>query len=363
MACKVSSGAMFGRLFRVEDKTCKPDTMTDASPRQVHDLVKELSNSLSNDALAPSQGKLGEQSGKSMENVRSCLQAAISAFEAETTTVTEQSNLLEGLLAHDLPAQMLIVLPILEFEARKEIMRLFHHILQAGSTPVIDYIRSHQHILRELLRGCGNADVALHCHVMLRSCACHSELVVCMLEAGYATELLELTEHQVFDISSDAFCSLRQLLLTHKAVSAEYLQTHFKTFFVPYNKVLQTAEYVTKRQALRLLAELLLDRAFKKVMLLYVGEDQFLQVLMNLLRDNSRAIQADAFHAFKLFAASPKKPQRIHQILLKNRERLVKLLESIGKGDDETYLQDQRAVIQSLWMLEASASQSQTSSR
>merc|ERR1719329_357399 len=100
---------------------------------------------------------------------------------------------------------------------------------------------------------------------MLRSYTRHEDLVVCLLEAGFATGLLKLCtmqEHQNFDISSEAFSSLRELLLTHKAAAASYLESKekFREFFLPYNELLQAEDYVTQRQALRLLGEILLDR-------------------------------------------------------------------------------------------------------
>merc|ERR1711862_132773 len=147
-----------------------------------------------------------------------------------------------------------------------------------------------------------------------------------------------------------------ELMLTHRRVAAAYLEANFDVFFVPYNELLGSAEYVTKRQALRLLGEILLDRQHRKVMRLYADEEHFLQVQMNLLRDNSRSIQIDAFHVFKLFAASPGKPPRVQQILVKNRDRLVKLLGSLDKQDDEGFQQDQKAVIEALWMIKAAAS-------
>jgi len=342
MACKVSAGAMLGRLF-CTDSAIHPDTRRDtrSSSSTWHDLIRDLSKSLSTTSSVQSQ------------QARSCLQATIAAFEASTGTAAEQAEILRSLLAADLPATMLMALPNLDFEARKEVMRLFHAILQAGASPVFDYVRNHAQVMQLLLDGCRNEELALPCHMMLRSCALNSELVVCMLEAGFATELLKLAQHQVFDISSDAFASLRALLLTHKSAAAGYLEKCFREFFAAYNELLQTDDYVTKRQALRLLAEILLDRSCKDVMLLYIAEDHFLQVQMNLLRDNSKAIQADAFHVFKIFAAAPNKRLRVHQILFRNRERLVKLLERFDKENDETLLQDRDAVVQALCALEA----------
>jgi calcium binding protein 39 len=188
-------------------------------------------------------------------------------FEETERTDAEKSDLLEGLLAADLPARMVAILPELDFEARKDVMRLFNLILQMGTEPVFAYVRGHSQIVQSLLDGCGNAEVALHSNMMLRSCTRHAELVECLLEAGFATGLLKLTQHQTFDISSDAFSSLRELLLTHKVAAAAWLTAHFTEFCSPYNELLQAQaeDYVTKRQALRLLGEILLDRRFMRV--------------------------------------------------------------------------------------------------
>lgn len=52
--------------------------------------------------------------------------------------------------------------------------------------------------------------------------------------------------------------------------------------------------------AAQLLGELLLDRANVKVMMRYVSDSKNLQMMMMLLKDNSRSIQFEAFHVFKV---------------------------------------------------------------
>lgn len=51
---------------------------------------------------------------------------------------------------------------------------------------------------------------------------------------------------------------------------------------------------------MQLLGELLLDRANGKVMLRYVGDAMNLKLMMILLKDQSRSIQFEAFHVFKV---------------------------------------------------------------
>ncbi len=52
--------------------------------------------------------------------------------------------------------------------------------------------------------------------------------------------------------------------------------------------------------SLQLLGELLLDRANVKTMMLYVSDVDNLCLMMNLLKDQSRSIQFEAFHVFKV---------------------------------------------------------------
>lgn len=51
---------------------------------------------------------------------------------------------------------------------------------------------------------------------------------------------------------------------------------------------------------LQLLGELLLDRYNFTVMTKYISKPENLKLMMNLLRDNSRNIQFEAFHVFKV---------------------------------------------------------------
>jgi calcium binding protein 39 len=71
-------------------------------------------------------------------------------------------------------------------------------------------------------------------------------------------------------------------------------------FFSKYNTLLVSSNYVTKRQSIKLLGEILLDRANYSVMLAYVDSPEHLKLTMNLLRDKSKNIQYEAFHVFKV---------------------------------------------------------------
>lgn len=71
-------------------------------------------------------------------------------------------------------------------------------------------------------------------------------------------------------------------------------------FFTMYTALLLSPNYVTKRQSLKLLGEILLDRTNFNVMTRYISSEDNLKMMMNLLRDKSKNIQFEAFHVFKV---------------------------------------------------------------
>lgn len=71
-------------------------------------------------------------------------------------------------------------------------------------------------------------------------------------------------------------------------------------FFLSFTTLILSTNYVTKRQSLKLLGEILLDRANFAVMTRYIASETNLKMMMNLLRDKSKNIQFEAFHVFKV---------------------------------------------------------------
>mmetsp|Transcript_34212 Transcript_34212/g.99335 ORF Transcript_34212/g.99335 Transcript_34212/m.99335 type:complete len:320 (+) Transcript_34212:146-1105(+) len=276
------------------------------------------------------------------------------------TPPSDTVELLEGFIAQDLLGQLLAQLAVLEFEARKDVMNVCCALLWSGMPQQIDkrvvaYLSHHPTIFKLLVEGYANEETALHYGVVLRSCARHAELVDAFLTSGHVMALLRFAQCPKIDISSDAFYTLREMLLSHKEVSAKWLERNHREFFGVFNELLISGEYIAERQAQKLLTEMLLDKRFQKVMLAYVSNERNLQIHMNLLKDRSKVIQVEAFNVFKIFVANPQKPVRIQQILHKNKTKLITLLESLQakKLGDEKVAEELRAIIDKLHNLSA----------
>jgi calcium binding protein 39 len=282
------------------------------------------------------------------EEFRNASSRKLSAEEAEA--------LLEEFLEADLPALLVELLHCLGFEARKDAMNLCCAILRPGlprglERQVTDYFRDHSRFLEVLIRGASDEATALHCGVILRSCARHKELARAFLEKRLVLDLLSLSAHPNLDISSDAVTSLQAVLLEHKAEAAAWLEENCEAFFRVYNKLLASGNYVLEREALALLSKILRDKTYYHSMIYYVSDVRHLQIVMNLLKEASKTIPLEAFNIFKLFVANPNRPPHIAQILCKNQERLINVLQVLRKPDDNMFLVEQAKVIQMIRML------------
>lgn len=125
-------------------------------------------------------------------------------------------------------------------------------------------------------------------------------------------------ETTTFGISCDAYANLKETLTRHKTMVADYLDKNYDRvrfwlcvtasrlslmrtkFFNSFTTLIMSKNYVTKRQSLKLLGEILLDRANFNVMTRYIADETNLKMMMNLLRDKSKNIQFEAFHVFKV---------------------------------------------------------------
>mmetsp|Transcript_26985 Transcript_26985/g.75282 ORF Transcript_26985/g.75282 Transcript_26985/m.75282 type:complete len:370 (-) Transcript_26985:178-1287(-) len=362
MACSTTACLPWHRVPGVEHSSKPAATSMALAPRRgtcpapASSPILELSEAFSGsmkDVFEVSVASVPEtrEADARSANVALHLQLVLRRLQPATQ---DEGQLLLQLLDADVPARLVSCLGALEFEARKDAMWVFHAILQLTGLlgddvgrRVVDNVQNRPQIQASLLEGAGRPELFWHCAQTLQSCAHHPALVEALLKAGAAARLLELARLPNFEVASEAFASLRALLLSHKEISAAYLEANFAVFFGTYTALLCGADYVTQRQALSLLGEILLDRTFVDVMCVYVGKERSLRVVMNLLRDKSLAVQTDAFHVFKIFVANPHKPRRVQRILYQNKDRIVKLLEAFraSKQDDDACANDACAII------------------
>eukprot|EP01118_Nematostelium_gracile_P017854 TRINITY_DN7758_c0_g1_i1.p1 TRINITY_DN7758_c0_g1~~TRINITY_DN7758_c0_g1_i1.p1 ORF type:complete len:355 (+),score=91.86 TRINITY_DN7758_c0_g1_i1:123-1187(+) len=265
----------------------------------------------------------------------------------------------------DLIPSLLSNLGKYDFESKKDVVSIFNNLLrrQVGSKssdqnasrsgtfasssrfPTVEYICRSPAILDILATGYENPDTALNSGAMLRECVRHESLTKTVVNSPNLWKYFKYVEVANFDIASDAFGTFKELLTKHKPLVAEFLEKNYEDFFKNYTLLLNSTNYVTRRQSLKLLGELLLDRANFNIMTKYISDQSNLKLMMTLLRDKSRSIQFEAFHVFKVFVANPNKPLPILNILVKNKDKLIAFLNNFHNDKDDEQFNDEKAFL------------------
>jgi calcium binding protein 39 len=316
------------------------------SPTEVVKLLRENLTTLEKGGDPKKEEKAQEEVSKHLSNIAGML------FGGDNE---QQSDIVLAQLSQEMYNSGLLLLLLrnfhrIDFEGRKDTTQIFNNVLrrQIGPrTPTVEYICTKPEIVFTLCHGYERQEIALNCGAMLRECIRYEALTKILLHSEQFYDFFKYVEVSTFDIASDAFATFKELLTKHKMLAADFLETNFdRVFSEHYQKLLHSDNYVTRRQSLKLLGELLLDRHNFSVMTRYISNPENLKLMMNMLKEKSRNIQFEAFHVFKVFVANPNKPRPILEILLRNQDKLVEFLTKFhtDRSEDEQF-NDEKAYL------------------
>ncbi|KUF76522.1 Calcium-binding protein 39 [Phytophthora nicotianae] len=277
------------------------------------------------------------------------------------------AQLAELLIASGLVPKLIMGLDKLPFEARKQFAQVYNNLMRRDLAGFVSYVDRKPEILSALVAGYENAEggaqlrynAALSCLLyripavkILMVLYCPLQSIRHEILAGkilYSPDLWKFFDVYVhlpnFEVGSDAFATFKDLFTRHKNLAATFFTSNFDVVFAKYNCLLMSENYVTRRQSLKLLGEILLDRSNFDIMMKYIGEKENLKMMMNLLRDTSANIQFEAFHVFKVFVANPKKPEAISLILVNNREKLIAYLKNFQNSKEDPQFIEEKALL------------------
>lgn len=348
-------------------------------PAELARSLKDLIPKLSDDGSPP---KVEEEVARTMSQMKVIVQGT----QEQESSPDEVHKLIHAIIQEDLLYDISKSVRLLPFEARKDTQILFSHILRfkpqnaaAGDPSAISYlVLQRPEIIVELCRGYNHQQSAMPCGQILRQALAYDTIAAVILydESQPGERAVQLKEVDVgkrqtgkgtfwnffswinkgsFEVSADAFTTFRDILTKHKQLVSQYLATNYELFFTQfYNPVLLLSQsYVTKRQSIKLLGELLLDRSNYVVMTQYVASGDNLKLTMNLLKDDRKMVQYEAFHVFKVFVANPNKSDEVRRLLIKNRSRLLRFLPNFleGRTDDDQFLDEKSFLVRQIELL------------
>ncbi|PVI00490.1 Mo25-domain-containing protein [Periconia macrospinosa] len=332
--------------------------------------TKKLTLQLSED-LKPNP-KVEEELARDLQQMKFRLQGTPEA-EVNQELVFQ---LLSFIIQEDLLFYLANNIHKLPFESRKDAQVIFSTAFRykpagASDPQVLHHvIQFRPEIIISLCRGYDRRESAMPCGGVLREALKYDSIAALLLYDEPTTDgktrdlgdvnpdepssgngvfwrFFDWIDKGAFEVSADAFNTFRALV-------AQYLQTNFDMFFSRYNSILvQSESYVTKRQSIKLLGEILLDRANYSVMTQYVDSGEHLKIIMKLLRDDRRMINYEGFHVFKVFVANPNKSVAVQRILISNRDKLLRFLPNFleDRTDDEQFMDEKSFLIRQIEQL------------
>ncbi|KAG8073652.1 hypothetical protein GUJ93_ZPchr0006g44510 [Zizania palustris] len=225
---------------------------------------------------------------------------------------------------------LIVCLPYMDLETQKDVTQVTANLLRQKvdyRMVASDYLEENQDLLDVLMSGYDNMDIAIHYSSILRDCIRHQVAARYVLESQHMKKFFHYIQYPDFNIASDAFKTFKELLTRHRSTAAEFFSKNYDWFFPEFNsKLLSSSNYIIRRQAIQLLGDILVDKSNTEAMMRYVNSKDHLIILMNLLREQSKAIQVEAFRVFKLFTGNPKKPPEIVGILVTNKSKMLRFL-------------------------------------
>ncbi|CAP92068.1 hypothetical protein E8E15_007663 [Penicillium rubens] len=350
--------------------------------RQPADIVRTTKELLSRIHDSQNAPKAEEDLAKQLSQMKVIVQGTPEV----PPSVDQVHALVQATIQEDLLFDLSRSIHLLPFEARKDTQTVFSHILRFRPTsyaaekdpPVISYLVHHRpEIIVELCRGYMQSQSAMPCGVILREALKFDVITAIVLydqsnEGESAIRLSDVKPNQrqrgdgvfwrffdwidksCFEVSADAYTTFRDILTRHKSLMTSYLATNFELFFARFNNILiHSDSYVTKRQSIKLLGEILLDRANYNVMMAYVESGDNLKLCMKLLRDDRKMVQYEGFHVFKVFVANPNKSVAVQRILINNRDRLLRFLPKFldDRTDDDQFMDEKSFLVRQIELL------------
>lgn len=329
------------------------------NPRTPGDLVKILNDHLAKLDLSngSEKKKAQDEVSRHLVTLKAILNGEENIFGDSSSPVSQTDNLTQlsqEIYSSDLMLNLILNLSDIEFDSRKVVVLLFNSLLRrkAGNrSPTVDYLMSRPKILSTLMRGPELSDVSLNMGLMFREAIKYESLASWALSDSLFWKYFSYVNIDSFEISTDAFTSLRDLLTLHEELVGSFLSkpSVTKKFISVMNSTISNGNYVTKREFTRLLGDLIMVKANYKMMTEYVNDVENLKIIMLLLGDKSKNIQLEGFNVFKVFVANPQKERSITDILAKNRNKLLNFLETFNKDrNDDLFIAEKEYIIQQI---------------
>ncbi|CAK9440260.1 uncharacterized protein LODBEIA_P43600 [Lodderomyces beijingensis] len=249
-------------------------------------------------------------------------------------------HILHELLSTNTLFLLTVNLAKLDFDSRKDVAKIYSVLLRRNGSgslkiisnfppPVVDYLLySQPNILTCLIRGPENPEIGLTAGQILRDCIKFETINKFVLYSPEFWNYFKYVQNPTFEIACDAMSTLNDVLTAHKKLVAEFLANNYEVFMTNINNLIKSNNYVTKRQSVKLLNDLVSDKANSLFLNKYFSDTKNLKYTMTLLTEKSKNLQLEGFHLLKFFIANPKRTQKVNDTLIKNKSNFLEFFKT-----------------------------------
>lgn len=332
-------------------------------PKTPSDYVKHLTDQLSKFEICGFDGRK-----KIQDDCSKYLIGAKHFILGETEIIPTQDaidDLYNAIYQSDLFYDLLIHFHDLDFETRKDAALVYSTCLRRSKDnklTTVDYLLTKPKIISLMLRISessinieNGSDIFLTIGGMLLETVKYEQLCRLILKDPQLWKFFEFARLNSFEISTESLQFLIEIFTSHKKlVSTEFFnqESNLIKFIEKINKLIAHGNYVTKRQAVKLISTLILTRANNQLMTTYINSPDNLKLNMILLSDRSKNLQMESFNIFKVIVANPRKSKTVLDILVKNKDKLLKFFETFGEDSkDSTFIDEKEFIVSQIEQL------------
>lgn len=300
------------------------------NPKTPPELVRALNDQvLKLDYASPDNAKkYQDECARYLKNMKVILHGD-DEVEPQPDQITQ---LAQEIYSTDCLYYLVVNLRKLDFDSRKDVVILFLTLLRrtmANKSPTVDYlVHSKPEIITMLIKGPENLEIGLICGQILRDCIKFEVINRFVLYSPSFYNFFKYVQIPTFEIATDAMMTLHELLTTHRKLVSEFLGNNYDVFITAINKLITSKNYVTKRQSVKLLNELVSQRSNQQFLSKFFDDANNLKLTMLLLSDKLKNLQLEGFHTLKFFVANPKRSQKVTDILIKNKANFIEFFKT-----------------------------------
>jgi len=150
-----------------------------------------------------------------------------------------------------------------------------------------------------------------------------------------------------FVLATDAFKALEAIFNANQSRGATWILENYDEFMIKFIELIDSEEFVVKRQSLRLLCDIIEAKTYRQVMLKFISSKPDLKIILGLLHHKQDSIAFEAFHVFKLFLGNPKKHPEVYKTLFNNKDKLQEFLEGFQneRTEDDAFLKTKKTLL------------------